>query len=171
MQLIRKCLCRIELHTVKSLFSIRKETGTMGDLFRNKKMILVGLPVIAVLIIAAVMLGTMLTNDKVQAAAPQPDLMPASSINAGPFTCNISNIAVFSGRIQSVVVGSSTVSYFAANGDSAHALTTNRFLTLLNTAYALGKPVYIYYLTNTADNPPGCNSGDCRAIDWLFIVP
>ena len=63
------------------------------------------------------------------------------------------------------------ITYFAANGDSAHALTTNRFLVLLNTAYSLGKHVYIYYLADSASNPPGCNSGDCRAIDWIFIVP
>ncbi len=98
---------------------------------------------------------------------------PEASID-GPFTCTIANIAVFSSRIHvycASAPGGTSIRYFAASGDAAHALTTNRFMVMLNTAYSLGKPVYLYYDTDTANNPPGCGSGDCRAISWMFIVP
>ena len=130
---------------------------------------------------ALVLLGLALgviatTGNRVQAAAPAlaTGSGAPSEVEGGPFGCTISNIAVFSGRIHvhcTASVPSTNISYFAASGDSAHALATNRFLAVLNTAYSLGKPVYIYYLDNAASNPPGCNTGDCRAIDWLFIVP
>lgn len=109
-----------------------------------------------------------------QAAAPATGSGAPNAPDGGPFKCVINNIAVFSSRIHvhcTSAISGTSISYFAASGDSAHALTTNRFLALLNTAYSLGKPVYIYYLDNTAKNPPGCNTGDCRAIDWMFIVP
>jgi hypothetical protein len=103
------------------------------------------------------------------AGLPAPD-----ASTAGPFGCTIANIAVFSSRIHvfcSSAPGGTTIRYFAASGDAAHALTTNRFMVMLNTAYSLGKPVYIYYDTDTANNPPGCGGTDCRAISWMFIVP
>jgi len=110
-----------------------------------------------------------------QAASDPAANLPAPEASiAGPFGCTIANLAVFSSRIHvycSSAPGGTTIRYFAASGDAAHALTTNRFMVMLNTAYSLGKPVYIYYDTNTANNPPGCGSGDCRAISWMFIVP
>jgi hypothetical protein len=94
----------------------------------------------------------------------------------GPFACTIANIAVFPSRIHvfcttGVTVGTSTVRYFAASGDSANMLTTNRYLVLLNTAYTLGKKVYIYYQPDPKYNPSGCLTQDCRGIEWMFIVP
>jgi hypothetical protein len=128
------------------------------------------------LVMFGLILGVYTSGGRAQAAPP----VPASGSGApnaadgGPFACTISNIAVFSSRIHvfcASKVSGTNIQYFASSGDSAHALVTNRFLAILNTAYTLGKPVYIYYLDNTASNPPGCNTNDCRAIDWLFIVP
>ena len=130
------------------------------------------------LVVLALSLGAITFGNRAQAAAQE--VAPASGSgapsapDAGPFNCSIANIAVFSSRIHvycASKVSGTNIQYFAANGDSDHALTTNRDLVLLNTAYSLGKPVYIYYLIDPANNPPGCGSGDCRAIDWLFIVP
>ena len=126
------------------------------------------------LVALGVALGPAVSGHRAQAAAPATGSGAPSAPDAGPFQCVIANIAVFPGRIHvhcASAVPSTSISYFAAYGDSAHALATNRFLVMLNTAYSLGKPVYVYYLTNTANNPPGCNTGDCRAIDWMFIVP
>jgi len=100
------------------------------------------------------------------AGLPAPDAQ-----SAGPFDCTINNIAVFPHRIHvHCTTAVSGISYFAASGDGANALATNRFMVLLNTAYSLGKHVYIYYYTDTADNPSGCNASDCRGIYWMFIV-
>ena len=111
-----------------------------------------------------------------RAQDPQPESSAPQSGDAGPHTCTISNIAVFPTRIHvkcttPAVVGSSNIYFFAASGAVADAVTTNRFLTLLNTAYALGKPVYVYYHTSTSLNPTGCLTHDCRGIDWIYLVP
>lgn len=126
------------------------------------------------LVLLGLAFGALAFGNRAQAAAPATGSGAPSAPDGGPFHCVISNIAVFSSRIHvhcTTSVSGTSISYFAASGDSAHALTTNRFLVMLNTAYSLGKPVYIYYPNSSAQNPPGCNSGDCRAIDWLFIVP
>lgn len=109
-----------------------------------------------------------------QSGTPETGSGAPSAVDGGPFHCTISNIAVFTSRIHvhcTTAIPNTSISYFAASGDRAHELSTNRFLVMLNTAYSLGKPVYIYYLDSASSNPPGCNSGDCRAIDWIFIVP
>jgi len=142
----------------------------------NAKWVLFILAVLA-LVVLGLALGTIAFGSRAQAAAPPPPATGSgapSAADGGPFACTINNIAVFSSRIHvrcSTPVPSTTIQYFASPGDNAHALVTNRFLAILNTAYTLGKPVYIYYLDNTASNPSGCNTNDCRAIDWLFIVP
>jgi len=127
---------------------------------------------LVVLIVIA--LGSTTKNQRVQAAAPLSNLNVPDSPADGYFQCVIGNIAVFTARIHvqcTAVVPGTTIKYFAASGDSAHELTTNRFLTLMNTAFALGKPLGIYYLTDAASNPSGCGSSDCRAIDWMYINP
>jgi hypothetical protein len=142
----------------------------------NTKWVLLILAVLA-LVVLGLALGTVAFGNRAQAAAPPPPATGSaapSAADGGPFACTISNIAVFSSRIHvycASKVSGTNIQYFASSGDNAHALVTNRFLAVLNTAYTLGKPVYIYYMDNSASNPPGCNSGDCRAIDWLFIVP
>ena len=130
----------------------------------------------SVLVIFGLVMGLYTFGGRAQAAPPVPATGSGApnAADGGPFACTISNIAVFSSRIHvfcASKVSGTNIQYFASSGDSAHALMTNRFLAILNTAYTLGKPVYIYYLDNTASNPPGCNTNDCRAIDWLFIVP
>jgi hypothetical protein len=105
---------------------------------------------------------------------PLSGLPAPNAQSAGPFGCTISNIAIFQNRIHvhcTTAPSGTSITYFAAKGDAANALATNRFLVMMNTAYTLGKPLYIYYYTDTAENPPGCNSGDCRGIYWLFVVP
>ncbi len=129
---------------------------------------------VAAALVAAFTFGENYRQAQAQSGGPDTSSGAPSAVDAGPFHCTISNIAVFSNRIHvfcSSAPAGTTIRYFAASGDKAHELATNRFLVMLNTAYSLGKPVYIYYLDNPASNPPGCNSGDCRAIDWIFIVP
>jgi hypothetical protein len=135
---------------------------------------LLSLAAVAVVLAGAVWIGTAALQAHAQTSSPAIVSSAPNSPQGGPFHCDIANIAVFSTRIHvfcAAKVPSTNIQYFAAPGDSAHMITTNRFLMMLNTAYALGKPVYIYYLDDTANNPSGCNANDCRAIDWMFIVP
>ena len=142
------------------------------SIFKNRSRVLTVLAATALVILGLALALTF--GNQAQAAVPASGSGAPSAPDAGPFNCSIANIAVFTSRIHvycASKVPGTNIQYFAANGDSEHALTTNRDLVLLNTAYSLGKPVYIYYLDDPANNPPGCGSGDCRAIDWLFIVP
>ncbi len=142
-------------------------------LLNHRGRILIVLAALAVITLGLA-LGAITFGNRAQAAVPASGSGAPSAPDAGPFGCTIQNIAVFSNRIHvhcTSAIPNTSITYFAANGDSAHALATNRFLVMLNTAYSLGKPVYIYYLSDTANNPPGCNTGDCRAIDWMYIVP
>ena len=140
----------------------------------GKKIILV-LIFTCLVVFVVFALGSTTTNQRAQAAAPLSNLnAPNSPADDGLFSCVISNSAVFTERIHvqcTTTVPNTGIRFFASSGDSAHELATNRFLTLMNTAFALGKPLGIYYLTDTASNPPGCGASDCRAIDWMYIVP
>ena len=104
-----------------------------------------------------------------------PPLLPAAAPeepSAGPVTCTINFIAVFNNRVvlRCVEPLPSTVIFdFAAPIDTANSAKTNRYLTLLNTAYALGKQVHFYYLSDSTSNPPGCITGTCRRLDGLYL--
>jgi hypothetical protein len=127
-----------------------------------------------VLLAVALWLGAAAWQAHAQAGSPGTGSAAPNAVDGGPFACTINNIAVFSGRIHvhcTTALPSTSISYFAASGDNAHAVTTNRFLMMLNTAYSLGRPVYLYYLNSSTSNIPGCNASDCRMIDWMFIVP
>lgn len=142
---------------------------------RNRKVLTIAAGVI---VIAAVLLvaATYTNRGIAQSDVSPSEMSPNSSINAGPFDCTIANLAVFTNRIHvkcttTVLVGTDYVQYFSAPGDSANALSTNRFLMMLNTAYAMGKHVALYYIMDSTQNPTGCNFWDCRKIDWMYIAP
>jgi hypothetical protein len=148
-------------------FLTNKMVWSLGVLF------LIGLIILLALFIWS---GNTVLPAHAQSGGPGTSSGAPQAAENGPFACTISNIAVFPQRIHVhcttyATVGTYHVSYFSAPGDSANMLTTNRYLVLLNTAYTLGKKVYIYYYPDPKYNPPGCNIGDCRGIEWMFIVP
>jgi hypothetical protein len=64
------------------------------------------------------------------------------------------------------------VFYYAANAvGTTNAGIANRYLVMLNTAVALGKTVTVYYDISSANNPIGCQSGDCRKLTGLVLGP
>jgi hypothetical protein len=95
---------------------------------------------------------------------------------SGSFECtNIDNVAAFVGRVHlrcatGRIVGQDTVYYYAYATDSAHATTANELLAIGNTAFALGKGVFLYYNDDPALNPPGCNPSDCRGLTGASMV-
>lgn len=94
---------------------------------------------------------------------------------AGPeanFPCNINNVAAFDNRIHLRCDTSpgSGIWYFAYPTGSSNGYTANRMLAVAQTAYALGKPVWVYYDSYSSSNPPGCNPGDCRLLTGISMV-
>lgn len=128
----------------------------------------------AVLVIPLLMGGLFLMSNQAQAAPDEPD--------ANPHPCTISDIAVFDNRIhvrcsnpllidRPIPFPDLQIYYFAAAGDEDHMLATNRYLTLLNTAFALGKPLDVGWVSGSVNNPPGCLADDCRGIAAITIRP
>lgn len=98
-----------------------------------------------------------------------PPLIAPGDTTASPFLCNVNNVAVFDSRIHvRCNPADGSIAYFAYATSSPNA---NRYLALANTAYALGDRLYVYYYSDTAHNPPGCQTGDCRGFWGLSMVP
>lgn len=124
------------------------------------------LPVVlaAGLLAVIILLGANSTRTVAQDEPPQ----PVAGLDA-QFThlCEISEIAILPGRIHvrcTIGVGGGALVYFAIPSDSANALMANRYLTMLNSAFALGQEVNILFESDSTLNPPNCQAGDCRLI-------
>lgn len=90
--------------------------------------------------------------------------------------CNITELAVFEDRIHvSCFPGYTTpngvISFFAYSTVGPDMARANQFLTLANTAYALGKTINITFDDNPAVNPPNCRTIDCRKIIEESLTP
>ena len=57
-----------------------------------------------------------------------------------------------------------------ASAIGTNAGNANRYLTILNTAVALGKTVSVFYDINSVNNPLGCQP-DCRKLTGLVLGP
>jgi hypothetical protein len=140
---------------------------------RFQKSKLSGLICIGVLLGAALFAGTILSKPGFAIAQSEPNSgQPERPESTKIFTCTISELAVHTNRIHiRCNPGDGGISFFAASTASAEIVRTNQFLTLGNTAYALGKTINIWYETDQAQNPPGCLTSDCRKIIALVIRP
>ena len=108
------------------------------------------------------------------AAPPEPPAAPGSPTSTGPFTCSINLIWVTSSTVQVECTNplpGTVVYFFAPPANSTSSLSTNRMLALITTAYALGRPIYVYYTADSASNPPGCLAATCRRLDGVNIQP
>ena len=96
--------------------------------------------------------------------------------NRSSFACtNVSNVAVFENRIHVKcttvnVVGTDNVHYYAYPTGSFDGYAASRMLAVGQTAFALDRPVWIYYEASTDYNPPGCYLHDCRLLVGLSMV-
>jgi hypothetical protein len=131
---------------------------------------------IIVLLVVSFYAGQALTNptssvkaqNNIQENAPNiPDEPNAS------FACpTITNIAAFDNRIHvRCSVGNDGIYYYAYANDASNAIVANQILAVANTAFALGSGVWVYYYPSSSYNPPGCNTGDCRGLTGISVVP
>jgi hypothetical protein len=131
---------------------------------------------IIVLLAVSFYAGQALTNptssvraqDDIQESAPKlPD--EPNFIN---FYCpTITNIAAFDNRIHvKCSSANGDILYYAYANDASNAIVANQILAVANTAFALGKGVWVYYNTSPTYNPPGCNTGDCRGLVGISIL-
>ncbi len=62
-----------------------------------------------------------------------------------------------------------SVIYFAVGATSDPALA-DRVIVLANSASQQNKQVQIFYRTNPAENPPGCQPNDCRRLIGFVMI-
>ena len=88
------------------------------------------------------------------------------------FYCDVNNVASFDNRIHIRCNNSNNgIYYYAYPTDPSNVATANQFLAIGNTAYALGHHVWVYYNSSSSLNPTGCNTGDCRGLWGISMVP
>lgn len=138
--------------------------------------------IISALVLLALLAGSFFVGRSFadrQVSYAQSEGIPAAPAdpNFSSFACtNVSNVAVFENRIHvkcatvNVVGGTYNVYYYAHPTDSFAGYTASRMLAVGQTAFALDKPVWIYYEASTSYNPTGCNTGDCRLLVGLSMV-
>jgi hypothetical protein len=129
------------------------------------------------LIAGSFFVGKAIARPRVASAQDAIGAQALTMPGANPFGCPvIDEVAVFENRIHLHcntvnMVGSDAVSYYVYSTDPAHATTANEILAIGNTAFALGDPMDLWYNADSALNPPGCNTGDCRGLTGAEIVP
>lgn len=134
--------------------------------------------VLAIVLVGALALsGAWFMRGQAQAEPPE---VPQGSCALGPdviayHTCTISEVAVYDNRIHvrctTAPAAYSAVYFFAASSSPANIENTNRYLILLNTAYALNKPVTLGFDSATSANPGGCLTSDCRKLVGVVVKP
>jgi len=109
------------------------------------------------------------TRAKEEVNEPIPDDPDAPSAN---FYCSsVNNVAAFENRVHLRCSNSNGgIIYYAYATDPAHVATANQILAIANTAFALGKGVWVYYNSSSTLNPPGCNTGDCRGLIGVSMI-
>jgi hypothetical protein len=120
----------------------------------------------------AFLAGRAAVRSNVASAQAQGGANPLLVPNAASFACSVSNVAAFENRVHLRCTTSpgGGIYYFAYASDPAHFSTANQILAVANTAFALGKPVWVYYNISSSLNPPGCNTGDCRGLVGVSMV-
>jgi hypothetical protein len=115
--------------------------------------------------------GRLLARPEVAKAHVEETYLSPSSTEAS-FYCSVNNVAAFDNRIhvRCTVSSGDGVLYYAHPTGSSNGYTASRMLAVAQTAYALGKPVWVYYVSSSSSNPPGCNTGDCRLLTGVSMV-
>ena len=128
-----------------------------------------------VLLVVSFYAGQALTNPTSSVRAQNNIQESSPNIPNAPnaFACpTITNIAAFTNRIHvKCSTANGDILYYAYANDAANAIVANQILAVANTAFALGSHVWVYYYDSTSYNPPGCNTGDCRGLWGISMVP
>ena len=125
-------------------------------------------------VVAMMILGALLTHPRASADSEtfSEDGFDSIAYPEVQFLCpSINQVAVFENRIHlrcSTADGS--IRYFAYATDPEHAETANQILAIGNTAFVLGRSIYLFYNSNSALNPPGCLVSDCRGLFGVSMV-
>jgi hypothetical protein len=134
--------------------------------------IVYGVPVIA-LLGGAYIAGRATSNRSLASAQAGAAAGPLAVPHASSFLCTVNNVAAFDNRVHvrcTSSPGGGGIYCFGYPSDPAHFSTANQILAVANTAFALGRPAWVYYHSSSSMNPTGCNTGDCRGLFGVSMV-
>ncbi len=126
----------------------------------------------AILLTASFLSGSMTSKDQtVNAQGAKPAADPAAPDTS--FWCIIGGLYASDNRIHvQCTNGPGALDFFAYPVTStSESRQANRYLAILNTAYALNKQVWLTYNDSSAANPPGCLTTDCRRMAAILLQP
>ena len=128
-------------------------------------------PAVVGLLVGSFFAGRLLTGTEGAQAQAGIDPVSPTGIESS-FACTIVNVAAFDNRIHVRCSASpgDGIYYYAHPTGSFDGYTASRLLAVAQTAFALGKPVWVYYESSSSSNPPGCNTGDCRLLTGISMV-
>jgi hypothetical protein len=95
----------------------------------------------------------------------------AQSEQLGTTTCTPLNVAVFVGsriHIRCTEVQEGSLQFYAL---STQDPDVDRVLSVLNSAVANGKKLFIFYNKMASASPAGCLELDCRKIETVVMLP
>ena len=79
--------------------------------------------------------------------------------------CYLNSVAVYDVRIHvRCTLSDDGISYFAIETTRENEMLINRVMAIALTEMSMDRPVYVYYDPISSNNPPGCNTGDCRKL-------
>jgi hypothetical protein len=140
-------------------------------MFKKSRTLRIALIGILFLVIAAAV-ATFVYFKPIPTAQAAPSYLEPEYPNGGR-NCIITEILVATDRIhvKCTTAQPAGVVWYAIHSDAAHARDANRYLVLLNTAWALNQDIYLWYNDSSAANPPGCAAASCRMLTGVFLIP
>lgn len=92
--------------------------------------------------------------------------------NAASASCTPTDVTVFKSRIHvrcsaGTADSANTIYFFAV--PTTDATRANRFMTIATSALVAGRRVVINFTSGSSGASYGCQTSDCRPIDWFGI--
>ena len=128
--------------------------------------------VVCTLLAGSFLAGRLLARPKAVQARTEPDPISPASIDAN-YSCYLDNVAAFDDRIHVRCDDDyfeTGIRYFAFPIGGANGYTASRMLAVGQTAFALGKPVWIFFDSNSDSNPSSCYTTNCRLLTGISMV-
>ena len=129
---------------------------------------------IVILLVAIFFAGQALAKPETTHAQEMVNEIIPNSPNStdAEFYCGgINNVAVFENRIHIRCNNANgSISYYSYATDSTNVATANQLLAIANTAFALGKNVWVFYYPSSSYNPTGCYTSDCRGLIGISML-
>lgn len=127
--------------------------------------------VFAIVVVSLLLVSFIAGRMKNQPINVQAQELPDSEERAGFSPCEVEQVAMYPNRAHVKCkdpVPATTIRFFAVADTPANKTLINRVLAIGLTQMSMNRYLYIEYDANSANNPPGCLSTDCRKLTGIM---